>query len=330
MNGSPAPTLDVLTRSEPRRDFRAGADVAAVLLQGAAFARMLDATLVRGGGEPRPPAPEAAPAFEPDDGGATVVRTPAPASRDGGEAERTTDRRASQPPAAADEAQEADEPVAAEKTKDAAAADDVEEEPAAESAEGADAPEGDDGLADMIRLMRPTALRAFHAAVVGGLEAAAAPGGPGAPAGRPFTTAAATGAGAPEAPTPPARIAGQVLLALGRAEGLADGNGRVRLALDPAHLGKVEITVSRRDGQLDVTFRVESAEAEHALRSRAGELGQALLGRGGGWSEVSVTVVRESDEDEQAAGRHTGDGRSGGGNQERDDGSAAEEGEAES
>jgi len=100
-----------------------------------------------------------------------------------------------------------------------------------------------------------------------------------------------------------------VLQALSRAEGLGEGRGTVRLALDPAHLGKVEITLTRNDGRLDVTFRVESSEAEHALRSRAGELGQALLGKSSGWRDVNVTVTRENEEnaaDQEQTGDRSG------------------------
>lgn len=102
----------------------------------------------------------------------------------------------------------------------------------------------------------------------------------------------------------PAQIRAQVLQAISQAEGLSNGKGVIRLSLDPAHLGKVEVTIERRGGQLEVTFKVESAEAEQALRERAGELGQAILGKSSRWSDVNVTIEREGSDKEDS---RTGD-----------------------
>ena len=96
----------------------------------------------------------------------------------------------------------------------------------------------------------------------------------------------------------PAQIRSQVLQAMQQIEGLSDGKGVIKLHLDPAHLGKIEITIQRKGQQLEVTFKVESAEAEQALRDRSSELGQSILGKGTSWNEVNVTIELDSDEEE--------------------------------
>lgn len=301
---SPTPALD---RTETRRDPRAGSDAAAALLQVDAFARLLDATLVRGDAASQPEAPRDARTGEP----AEAPRRDAPERRDApsgaagrrGAAERVdAGERAASSARGKPEPDDVSEPEA--DTQAAEAGDDAAPDADPGAVDG-DPGAAEDDLAALVKLMRPLALRAFQAAAVGGGETTGVNGAPGAarlPAGlRPVALGAQAAAAAPEPPVPPARIAGQVLQALGRAEGLVDGRGTVRLALDPAHLGKVDVTVSRRDGRLEVTFRVESAEAESALRGRSGELGQALLGKAAGWSEVQVIVVREGAEDEDAA-----------------------------
>ncbi len=97
----------------------------------------------------------------------------------------------------------------------------------------------------------------------------------------------------------PAQIRSQVLQAMQQMEGLSDGKGVIKLQLDPAHLGKIEVTIQRKGQQLEVTFKVESAAAEQALRERSSELGQAILGKGTSWNNVNVTIELESDEESE-------------------------------
>ncbi|HRX50917.1 MAG TPA: flagellar hook-length control protein FliK [Candidatus Krumholzibacteria bacterium] len=339
MTGASAPLL--LDRLEPRRDGRAGADAMAALLQGDSFARMLDATLERTADEPRPAAAERErPAAARD--AAPDPREPAPRAETARPEPGADHRAAASDRTRTDEARPQGEPDTAEpldaEEVEAAAEPDAEPEAAAETGEAEAAPEsGDDALQDLLKLMSPAALRAFQAAAGGGADAVSGVAGPHGAASLPTGlrplllngTATAPAAETPEPPVPPARVVGQVLQALSRAEGLGDGRGTVKLALDPAHLGKVEVTVTRHEGRLEVTFKVESAEAEHALRSRAGELGQALLGKGSGWSDVTVTVVREGEDDENAPGREQPGDQDGRNARQDEDGSDPDTGEGD-
>jgi len=80
------------------------------------------------------------------------------------------------------------------------------------------------------------------------------------------------------------------------AQRIAGGNERVTLQLEPAHLGKLEVELRVQNGRLTVVFAAESSDVERALHDGADELVEALLQRGGRWSEVEVRSQREADD----------------------------------
>ncbi|MFO7653898.1 MAG: flagellar hook-length control protein FliK [Candidatus Krumholzibacteriia bacterium] len=119
----------------------------------------------------------------------------------------------------------------------------------------------------------------------------AAPGrAPAGAGGRP-----ATSGGSPAAADPAAgrAIRAQVVDRLLTRE--IGGQDRVILRLDPAHLGKVQVDLQVRGDRLEVVFRADSAGAERALQEGADELVEALLHRGGRWTEVDVRCARNRD-----------------------------------
>lgn len=109
---------------------------------------------------------------------------------------------------------------------------------------------------------------------------------------------------APEAaPAPdPGQVKQQVINSLLKHMGLNNGKGDIRLHLEPAHLGKLDIQLTRVGERLEIHIRVESAMAESALREGADELGQLLLGRSTSWNEVKIHILATEKEDDEGAG----------------------------
>jgi hypothetical protein len=105
--------------------------------------------------------------------------------------------------------------------------------------------------------------------------------GPVAPVNAPVTapTAPATDATAVAEPTPSKPVLDQVLPAVPRVVQRGDGTTRLSLKLHPADLGEVHVTVTVKDGVVDVTLA-----AGHEARQAMGEAGdrlRALLSSGG-------------------------------------------------
>ncbi|MBK7702036.1 MAG: flagellar hook-length control protein FliK [bacterium] len=108
----------------------------------------------------------------------------------------------------------------------------------------------------------------------------------------------------------PASVRRQVVARLaGELPGLG-GKGVLRLQLTPPQLGRVEVSFERVGQELQLTFRVETAEAARALREGAHELTAALLDKQAGWDRVKVDVEREEPE-EHDDGRDDHRGRDG-------------------
>jgi flagellar hook-length control protein FliK len=101
----------------------------------------------------------------------------------------------------------------------------------------------------------------------------------------------------PKQETMNASVRNQVLDAIARGEGLSNGRGTLRLQLDPAHLGRIEVTFRRLGDVLEISLRAETPEVERILRDGAETLSQALLTRGGGWNQVQVNVSAETADD---------------------------------
>jgi flagellar hook-length control protein FliK len=76
---------------------------------------------------------------------------------------------------------------------------------------------------------------------------------------------------------------------------------RLELRLSPPALGRVTVEIVRDGEQLAVTFRADSPQTEQALREGADDLVTALLGRGGGWREVTVRIADDAPGDDREA-----------------------------
>ncbi len=77
----------------------------------------------------------------------------------------------------------------------------------------------------------------------------------------------------------------------------ARGQDRVELRLDPPHLGKVRIVLSRDAGAVSARFRVETPEAQHLLHQAIPQMREALEARGVSVAQVSVGVDAGQDRD---------------------------------
>jgi|GEM_PF-5120834 len=80
----------------------------------------------------------------------------------------------------------------------------------------------------------------------------------------------------------------------------------VTLRLDPAHLGKVEVTMQAKGDHLSVRLTAGNKEAETALRNNLKELSEAIQNRTGRFSQVDIRVDVKSDqanEDRPGSGR---------------------------
>lgn len=326
--------------SDALRDGRGAAEAAAGLLTSVApdnFTELLDATSARaeeraetGTGRDRAAGAESRRA-EGGSGGAQVDRHARNTTRNA-EDESGAEGASKRPEKAAARARPGSNEQTAADQADASAEADSALEAEADSAVDVD-PDTDDALKDLLRQMQAAtgATKAVAPALAGGEGSAAAARllqGM-----RPVALASAT----PAEPTPPDpepaptpnRVSSQVLAALGKASGLGEGRGVVRLQLDPAHLGRVEVTVRNRGGQIEVNFRVESAAAEQALREHAHELGQAILAKGSGWTGVNVSVENAAAEDEEGrdpAAEDDGDEGRGDGAHGRDEDRPQDEG----
>jgi len=145
---------------------------------------------------------------------------------------------------------------------------------------------------------------------------------------RPIAVQNAQAAPAPAAPET-GDVKGQMLNSLLRHPGLSEGKGDIRLHLNPAHLGKVDVSLTRVGERLEIHIRVESAAAEQALREGSHDLGQLLLGKSASWSEVAIHIesTESEEEEDNADGQDPDDDRHDDGDDRKRDGGDDREGE---
>ncbi|MHB8766092.1 MAG: flagellar hook-length control protein FliK, partial [Deferrisomatales bacterium] len=84
----------------------------------------------------------------------------------------------------------------------------------------------------------------------------------------------------PEAPAPAAPPSPGRQVAQGVRVALARGGDRVTVQLEPAHLGKVHLVLTREEGGVAAQFRVETPQAQQALTGDLPALRQALEAKG--------------------------------------------------
>ena len=131
------------------------------------------------------------------------------------------------------------------------------------------------------------------------------------------SAATAVAADAEAAAERSAAIRSQVSSRIDRNAASLIGRGRLSLELNPRELGRVEVIFDRNGQNLQVTLHAETAAAAKALREGAGELGEAIIARGGNWRGAEVIVHckegEESDKDAGESGSETnsGNGRDG-------------------
>jgi len=126
------------------------------------------------------------------------------------------------------------------------------------------------------------------------------------------SAATATASDAEAAAERSADIRSQVLSRLDKSAAPLTGRGQLRLELNPRELGRVEVIFDRDGQNLQVTLHAETSAAAKALREGVGELGEAIIARGGNWRGVEVIVhCKEGEESDKGAGESGSDTDSG-------------------
>ena len=120
-----------------------------------------------------------------------------------------------------------------------------------------------------------------------------------------MTLAAAAPAAAPQAQSTPAAVSAQTVtrLATGIVQNLKAKSSRFQLALEPAGLGRVDISVRiGADGGLSATLNFNNAQSADALKAHAGELRAALQQAGFNLGGSDLSFMTGNSSQQQGGG----------------------------